>query len=130
MWDRQTWHFVSRHPSLWKPGAASPRPSNEALSGAGRRAIVRGLKGNQQEREGGWTTPLSRLEGCTRCSGWACEGRKGGREDRTRQVLRDRDPETKPKKDLQRQTKGDQRQQKTETPSERGRFRKAEEDKS
>ena len=45
------WHFVSRHPSLWKPGAASPRPSNEALSGAGRRAIVRGLEGNQQERE-------------------------------------------------------------------------------
>lgn len=126
MWDRQTWHFVSRHPSLWKPGAASPRPSNEALSGVGRRAIVRGLEGSQHERAGGWTTPLSRLEGCTRCSGWACEGRKGGQEDRTRWVLRDREPETRPERDLQRQTKGLQRQHKA--PSERGRLGKAQED--
>lgn len=48
MWDRET--FVSRHPSLWKPGAASPRPSNEAPRGAGRRAIVRDFGGCQQER--------------------------------------------------------------------------------
>ena len=130
MWDRQTWYFVSRHPSLWKPGAASPRPSNQALSGAGWRAIVRGLEGNQQEREGGWTTPPSRLEGCTCCSGWACKKRKGSREDRTRWFLRDRDPETRPERDLQRQTKRVQRQQKTETLSEGRRFTKVEEAKS
>lgn len=94
------------------------------------RGQLSGTSEAASKREGGWATPLSWLEGWTHCLGWAGKGRKGGRGGRTRQVLRDRDPEIRAERDLQRQTKGVQRQRKAETPSEKGRFRKVEEDKS
>lgn len=92
--DQQTWHFVSRHPSLWKPGAASPRPGNEALSGVGGGQLSETRRQPAREREGG-PPSFPGWRAATRCSGWACEGRKGGQENRTEWVLRDRKPETR-----------------------------------
>lgn len=79
--------FVSKHPSLWKPGAASPKPSNKVQCGSGLRA----LSGASEEagKGKGWITPFSRLEARTGHLGWAGEGEEGGRGGRTRQVLKD-----------------------------------------
>lgn len=77
---------VSKHPLLWKPGAASPKPSNKVRCGAGWRA----LSGDSEaaSKRDGVNYFILRLEGQTCRPGWAYEeeGRRGGR---TRQILRE-----------------------------------------
>lgn len=64
------WRFVSKQPSLWKPGAACPRPSNKAPAQGGAEGIVRGFQGSQgkRERRGMGYSILQ--------AGWARKGRK------------------------------------------------------
>lgn len=118
------WRAVSKHRSLWKPGAASPKPSNKAWCGAG--AGRRPLSGPLSEAErDGMDYSVLQAAGLDLPPWLGLQGE--GR--RVRQVLRDWDPKIRAERDLQRQTKGVQRQRKAGSPSKTGRCGKVE-DKS
>lgn len=102
------WRFVSKQPSLWKPGAACPRPSNEAAArgGAGRGALTGASKAARER--GAWATPAWRAPawkaGPAALAGHA---RGGGRQrGRTRQALKGQKPRDQGRERLAETDKG------------------------
>lgn len=121
--------FVSKHPSLWKPGAAGPKPSNKVQCGSGWKA----LSGASEEAGKGEGADYSILQagglGLPPWLGWWWGDRKErGQDQAGPERLRPRDKG----RDRQRESRDSkmQRHQKAETPSERGRCGKEEEDKN